>query len=57
MSGKALGVQNDSVENGANVHQWSLNGFISQLWVSTNMGNGYKFTNVNANKVLDVYEN
>ena len=21
------------------------------------MGNGYKFTNVNANKVLDVYEN
>ena len=57
MSGKALGVQNDSVENGANVHQWSLNGYSSQLWVSTNMGNGIKFTNVNANKVLDVYEN
>ena len=56
-SGKALGVQYDSVDNGANVHQWGQNGYPSQLWIVTDMGNGYKFTNVNANKCLDVYEN
>ena len=57
LSGKALGVQDDSTQNGANVHQWSLNGRSSQEWVITNMGNGNKIMNVGANKALDVYEN
>ena len=56
LSGKALGVKYDSTDNGANVHQWALNGKTSEEWIVTDMGNGYKFMNVNANKNLDVYE-
>ena len=55
MSGKALGVHWDSTDNGANIHQWTLNGKTSEEWICTDMGDGYKFTNVNANKCLDVY--
>ena len=55
LSGKAVGVQYDSTDDGANVHQWSLNGKTSEEWICTNMGDGYKFTNVNANKCLEVY--
>ena len=53
-SGKALGVNYNSKENGANVIQWYENGQPSQLWKITNVGNGYRITNVNANKELDV---
>ncbi len=55
LSGKAIGVHWDSTDDGANVHQWTLNGKTSEEWICTNMGDGYKFTNVNANKCLDVY--
>lgn len=53
-SGKLLGVNLDSKENEANVHQWHENGSASQLWRITDTGNGYRITNINANKELDV---
>lgn len=53
-SGKLLGVDHNSKQNGGNVLQWRENGESSQLWKITNIGNGYRITNVNANKELDV---
>ena len=55
MSGKAVGVHWDSTDDGANVHQWTINGKTSEEWICTQMSDGYKFTNVNANKCLEVY--
>jgi len=56
MSKKAVGVHWDSTDNGANVHQWTVNGKTSEEWICTQMSDGnYKFTNVNANKCLEVY--
>jgi len=55
MSKKAVGVHWDSTDNGANVHQWEVNGKTSEMWIATKLNNGYKLTNVNANKCLEVY--
>ncbi|OUM63437.1 carbohydrate-binding module family 13 [Piromyces sp. E2] len=56
-SGKALGVNNDSTANAANVVQWSENGKASQKWVITEEGDYFSIINVNANKALDVDNN
>ncbi|MBP3800543.1 MAG: endo-1,4-beta-xylanase [Clostridia bacterium] len=55
LSGKAVGVYWDLTDDGTNVHQWSINGKTSEEWICTKMSDGYKFTNVNANKCLEVY--
>jgi len=55
-SGLALGVENDSTANAANVIQWSDNGKTSQQWIITDEGDGYKLINVNSGKALDVNE-
>ena len=56
MSKKAVGVHWDSTDDGANVHQWTVNGKTSEQWICTQMSDGnYKFTNVNANKCLEIY--
>ena len=41
LSGKAVGVQYNSTDDDANVHQWSLNGKTSEEWICINMGDGY----------------
>ena len=55
MSKKALGVHWDSTDDGANVHQWEVNGKTSEQWIFTQASDGFKITNVNANKCLEVY--
>ena len=55
LSKKAVGVHWDSTDDGANVHQWALNGKTSEEWIFTQGSEGFKVTNVNANKCLEVY--
>lgn len=53
-SGKIISVENDSKNNGANVHQWTYDDSNpSQQWKISDDG-GYRILNVNANKVLDM---
>ncbi|OUM64473.1 carbohydrate-binding module family 13 [Piromyces sp. E2] len=52
-SGKALTVVNDSKDNSASVVQNTYSGKASQHWKIIDDG-GYSFTNVNANKVIDI---
>jgi len=56
-SGKVLDVSQQSLTNGALIHQWESVGTNSQKWKLTNIGNGtYTLTNLNSSKNLDVYQ-
>ena len=54
-SGKLLDVQDGSMENAAQIVQWSDNGSLSQQWYIVDVGNGYKrIVNAKSKKTLDV---
>jgi hypothetical protein len=54
-SGKALDVSGGSNANGANVQQWTYNGYANQQWKVTNLGDGvYSIVGVASGKALDV---
>lgn len=56
-SGKALDVYQQSIADGAIIHQWDYLNASSQQWKLTSAGNGYfTLTNLNSNKNLDVYQ-
>ena len=55
-SGLVLEVQNGSNDNGANVIQWTANGFANQHFDVTDLGNGYYSVRpAHSGKSLDVY--
>lgn len=56
-SGKVLDVYQQSVADGAIIHQWDYANVNSQKWKLTSVGNGYfTITNVNSGKSIDVYQ-
>ncbi len=55
-SGLVLEVENGSHDNGANVIQWTANGFANQHFDVTDLGNGfYSIRPAHSGKSLDVY--
>lgn len=56
-SGKALDVYQQSLSNGAIIHQWDDVGASSQKWKAVSAGNGtFTLTNMNSNKNMDVFQ-
>ena len=56
-TGKVLSVQNQSTENGANVHQWEYTGNASQEWSIWQMSDGtYKIVNRQSGKCLNLQD-
>lgn len=56
-SGKALTVENNSTDNGANVEQRGYSGTAGQRWQLTDVGDGYySLINENSGRSLDVWE-
>jgi predicted alpha-1,6-mannanase (GH76 family) len=54
-SGKAMDVEGNSTEDGANVLQWQNYGQSNQRWIVTSVGdNQYSIINVNSGKSLDL---
>lgn len=55
LSGKALDVANASIDEGANIHQWSATGGSNQKWTLTYNSEGYyTIVSVNSGKALTV---
>lgn len=55
-SGKYLEVAGASTSNGANVQQWSSNGYKNQQFTLTDMGNGvWSIRPVHSNQAVDLY--
>ncbi|MFA6083900.1 RICIN domain-containing protein [Mucilaginibacter sp.] len=56
-SGKALDIYQQSIADGAIVHQWDYSGIPSQKWKLASTGSGYfTLSNTNSNKNMDVYQ-
>lgn len=54
-SGKSVDVTDVSINNGANIQQWSYSGNGNQQWKAESIGDGYwKLTNSNSGKCLEV---
>jgi arabinogalactan endo-1,4-beta-galactosidase len=55
-SGKVLNVVGGSSTDGANIEQYTYNGWNSQKWKFIDSGNGYyKIKNVQSGKIMDIY--
>lgn len=56
-SGKLVEVASASLENGANVSQWSATEHWTQSWIITDEGDGYySIVNANSGKAMEVYD-
>src|SRR6185503_2793110 len=54
-SNLALDVQDGSIDNGANVRQWTPNGMPAQTWLVQPLGNGqYRIISKKSGKSLDI---
>lgn len=56
-SGKALGVNAASLQDGTSIVQWTDNGSADQQWHVTDLGNGYKtLLNKNSGRAIGIYQ-